>query len=112
VLLVVEPILADTPILIRFRKTPLSRFLPPSAREILSFVILDSSRLETIRTTGRLESPNSRFGAAGDVLILAGRTKIVCGLVENYGVGIADVTRQVGISPSGVSNILTRTLSS
>ena len=39
--LVVEPILADTQILIRFSKTPLSRFRP---REVPSFVILDSSR--------------------------------------------------------------------
>ena len=29
------------------------------------------------------------------------RTKIVRGLVENYGVGIAEVARQVGISTSG-----------
>jgi hypothetical protein len=39
------------------------------------------------------------------------RTKIVRGLVENYGVGVAEVARQVGISTSGVSKILTRTLS-
>jgi len=39
------------------------------------------------------------------------RTKIVCGLVENYGVGAAEVARQVGISTSGVSKILSRTLS-
>jgi putative transposase len=38
------------------------------------------------------------------------RTKIVRGLVENYGVGVAEVARQVGISTSGVSKILTRTL--
>jgi putative transposase len=39
------------------------------------------------------------------------RTKIVRGLVENYGVRVAEVARQVGISTSGVSKILTRTLS-
>jgi len=39
------------------------------------------------------------------------RTKIVRGLVENYGVGVAEVARQVGISTSGVSKILTRSLS-
>jgi len=39
------------------------------------------------------------------------RTKIVRGLVENYGVGVAEVARQMGISTSGVSKILTRTLS-
>ena len=39
------------------------------------------------------------------------RTKIVRGLVENYGVGVAEVARQVGISTSGVSKILSRTLS-
>jgi len=31
--------------------------------------------------------------------------------VENYGVGVAEVARQVGISTSGVSKILSRTLS-
>lgn len=31
--------------------------------------------------------------------------------VENYGLGIAEVARQVGIATSGVSKILTRTLS-
>jgi putative transposase len=40
------------------------------------------------------------------------RTKIVRGLVENYGVGVAEIARQVGIFTSGVSKILTRTLSS
>ena len=40
------------------------------------------------------------------------RVKIVQGLVEAYGVPIAEVARQVGISTSGVSKILTRTLSS
>jgi REP element-mobilizing transposase RayT len=40
------------------------------------------------------------------------RTKIVRGLVENYGVGVAEIARQVGISTSGVSKILTRSLSS
>ena len=40
------------------------------------------------------------------------RTRIVRGLVENYGVGVAEVARRVGISTSGVSKILTRTLSS
>jgi hypothetical protein len=39
------------------------------------------------------------------------RTKIVRGLVENYGVGVAEVARQVGISTSAVSKILTRILS-
>ena len=39
------------------------------------------------------------------------RTKIVRGLVENYGVGVAEVARQVEISTSGDSKILTRTLS-
>jgi putative transposase len=40
------------------------------------------------------------------------RTKIVRGLVVNYGIGVAEIARQVGISTSGVSKILTRTLSS
>jgi putative transposase len=40
------------------------------------------------------------------------RVKIVQGLVEDYGVPIAEVARQVGISTSGVSKILTRSLSS
>ena len=40
------------------------------------------------------------------------RVKIVQGLVEAYGVPIAEVARQVGISTSGVSQILTRSLSS
>jgi hypothetical protein len=40
------------------------------------------------------------------------RVKIVQGLVESYGVPIAEVARQVGISTSGVSKILTRSLSS
>jgi hypothetical protein len=40
------------------------------------------------------------------------RVKIVQGLVEGYGVPIAEVARQVGISTSGVSKILTRSLSS
>jgi hypothetical protein len=39
------------------------------------------------------------------------RAQIVRGLVENYGVAIAEVARQVGISTSGASKILTRTLS-
>ena len=39
------------------------------------------------------------------------RKKIVRGLVENYGVAVAEVARQVGISTSGDSKILTRTLS-
>lgn len=40
------------------------------------------------------------------------RMKIVRGLVENYGISVAEVARQVGISTSGVSKILTRSLSS
>jgi REP element-mobilizing transposase RayT len=40
------------------------------------------------------------------------RAKIVRGLVEDYGMPIAEVARQVGISTSGVSKILIRTLSS
>jgi putative transposase len=40
------------------------------------------------------------------------RVEIVRGLVEHYGVAIAEVARQVGISTSGVSKILARTLSS
>ena len=39
------------------------------------------------------------------------RTKIVLGLVENYGAGVAEVARHVGISTFGVSKILTRGLS-
>ncbi len=39
------------------------------------------------------------------------RAEIVRGLVENYGVAIAEVARQVGISTSGASKILTRALS-
>jgi len=52
-----------------------------------------------------------RSGSRGGRLTTL-RTKIVRELVENYGVGVADVTRHVGISTSGVSKILTRTLSS
>jgi hypothetical protein len=37
--------------------------------------------------------------------------RFIGALVENYGVGIAEIARQVGISTSGVSKILTRTLS-
>ena len=37
--------------------------------------------------------------------------KIVRGLTENYGVRAAEIARQVGISTSGVSKILSRTLS-
>ena len=40
------------------------------------------------------------------------RVKIVQRLVEDYGVPIAEVAREVGISTSGVSKILTRSLSS
>src|SRR5262245_43210008 len=40
------------------------------------------------------------------------RTNIVRGLVENYGVGVAEIVRQVGISTSRVSKILMRTSSS
>jgi hypothetical protein len=40
------------------------------------------------------------------------RVKIVRGLVVNYGISVAEVARQVGISSSGVSKILTRSLSS
>lgn len=39
------------------------------------------------------------------------RVKIVRGLVENYGISVAEVARQVGISTSGVSKILTRSSS-
>ena len=39
------------------------------------------------------------------------RTRIVHRLVENYEVGVAEVARQMGISTSEVSKILTRTLS-
>jgi len=39
------------------------------------------------------------------------RAEIVRGLVENYGLAIAEVARQVGISTSGASKILIRTLS-
>jgi putative transposase len=39
------------------------------------------------------------------------RTTVVCRLVENYGVAVAEAARQVGISASGVSKILSRTLS-
>ena len=40
------------------------------------------------------------------------RVKIARTLVEDYGLAIAEVARQVGISTSGVSKILTRSLSS
>jgi hypothetical protein len=40
------------------------------------------------------------------------RADIVRALVENYGVAVAEVARQVGISTSGASKILTRALSS
>ena len=39
------------------------------------------------------------------------RTKIVRSVVENYGIAVAEIARKVGISTSGVSKILTRTLS-
>jgi antitoxin component HigA of HigAB toxin-antitoxin module len=39
------------------------------------------------------------------------RAEIVRGLVENYGMAIADVARQVGLSTSGASKILTGGLS-
>ena len=40
------------------------------------------------------------------------RAMIVQGLVEDYGLALAEVARQVGISTSGVSKIMTRRLSS
>jgi len=40
------------------------------------------------------------------------RAALVCKLVEDFGVAIAEVARQFGISTSGVSKILTRRLSS
>jgi putative transposase len=40
------------------------------------------------------------------------RAALVCKLVKDYGVAIAQVARQIGISASGVSKILTRSLSS
>jgi hypothetical protein len=40
------------------------------------------------------------------------RAKIVQGLVEDYGLALAEVARQVGISTSGVSKIMARRLSS
>jgi lambda repressor-like predicted transcriptional regulator len=39
------------------------------------------------------------------------RAQIVKGLVEGYGLALAEVARQVGISTSGVAKILTRPLS-
>jgi len=39
------------------------------------------------------------------------RAQIVKGLVEGYGLALAEVARQVGISTSGVAKILTRSLS-
>ena len=50
-----------------------------------------------------------RSGSRGGWLP-AVRAEIVRGLVENYGVAIAEVARQVGISTSGASKILTRAL--
>ena len=40
------------------------------------------------------------------------RAKIARGLVENYGLALAEVARQVGISTSGVSRLLSRSASS
>ena len=40
------------------------------------------------------------------------RAELVCELVEDFGVAAAEVARQVGISTSGVSKILSRRLSS
>jgi antitoxin component HigA of HigAB toxin-antitoxin module len=40
-----------------------------------------------------------------------GANEDIRGLVENYGVSVAEIARQVGISTSGVSKILSRTLS-
>ena len=39
------------------------------------------------------------------------RAQIVKGLVEGFGLALAEVARQVGISTSGVAKILTRSLS-
>lgn len=39
------------------------------------------------------------------------RAQIVKGLVEGYGLTLAEAARQVGISTSGVAKILTRSLS-
>ena len=39
------------------------------------------------------------------------RAQIVKGLVEDYGLALAEVARQVGISTSGVAKILMRSLS-
>ena len=43
--------------------------------------------------------------------VACGENEDIRGLLDNYGVGVAEVARQVGISTSGVSKILTRTLS-
>ena len=40
------------------------------------------------------------------------RSELVCKLIENFGVPCAEIARQVGISTSGVSKILSRRLSS
>ena len=40
-------------------------------------------------------------------LLHAVRAKIARGLVEDYGLSLAEVARQVGISTSGVSRLLT-----
>ncbi len=40
------------------------------------------------------------------------RTEIARRLVEDYGLALAEVARQVGISTSGVSKLLSRNLSS
>jgi len=40
------------------------------------------------------------------------RAALVCKLVEDFGVKLAEAAHQLGISTSGVSKILTRRLSS
>ncbi len=65
--------------------------------------------------TGMQEEQNVGNGAAQrgpSGRLPAVRAKIARRLVENYGVAIAGVARQMGISTSGLSKILPRTWSS
>jgi hypothetical protein len=67
----------------------------------------DRSIIATIITT---HMPRSDINTA-DIDPRLNSTKILCRLLENYGVGVAEIAPEVGISSSGVSKILMRTLS-
>ena len=66
-------------------------------------VVLEECKKSGVSLTELKRKPSGPF--------TYGENKIVRSLVENYGVAVAEIARQVGISTSGVSKILTRTLS-